>query len=94
MSNYCSGQSFDILLIHICLIIKKYEQFEKLEYDTYKSIYLTFIAGGVATLIAFSNSEGNTKIFLNFLSLLLFFVSIVSLFLFFKFYFKLRNRYS
>ena len=70
------------------------EKFERLQYETYKAIYLSFIAFGVACLIAISQTSGTANIVLKIFNLIFWVIAFISLGLFFKFYAKLRERYT
>ena len=70
------------------------EKFDKLQYDTYRAIALSMIALAIATLIGAGKSSGSLQLFLKILSLMFFIANLLSLGLFFKFYARLRRRYS
>jgi len=74
--------------------MSKKEKFEKLQYETYKSIYLTFVALMIVVIIANTQVSEDYKFILSIFIILFSLASILSFGLFFKFYKKLRNRYS
>ena len=74
--------------------MNKLEKFENLQYETYKSLYLTFFGLAIVAIMAHIQASEIYKIILSFVIFIFSLVAIISLGLFFKFYQKLRKRYS